>query len=264
MTVMKAETRFSAIRRNSLRGFALVQRAFRQPEWSLAHLRGYVDKFVDRRSQHDDPSFEGISLREAIERITKADRTEIDRVLQTVPEPQLVRASVLYGTPDGSSELVSLVYAICRLTHPENVVETGVANGFTTAAVLQALHENDKGVLQSIDLPHLHPNATTSIGAAVEPGLQGRWTLHLGPAELMLPRVLKSLPEVDVFIQDASHSVRGQLAEYRKSWPRIKRGGILVSDDVGIGFLRFAAEVGVEPIYIEQPKEAPIGVLVKP
>jgi predicted O-methyltransferase YrrM len=264
MTAMQPETSFGHIRRNSLRGFTLVRRAFRQPDWSLAHLRGYGDKLIDQLRKQEETSFESTSLEDAIERITKAKRASIGEILQNVPKPRAVRESVLYGIPDGSSELVSLVYAICRLTSPQIVVETGVANGFTTAAVLQALLENDKGVLQSIDLPHLHPNAVASIGAAVQPCLRDRWMLHLGPAELMLPRVLRTLPEIDIFIQDASHSIRGQLVEYRHGWPRIMHGGILVSDDVGIGFSRFAAEVGVEPIYITQPKEAPIGVLVKP
>lgn len=49
--------------------------------------------------------------------------------------------------------LGALVYAIVRVLKPEIVVETGVASGLSSAYILQALEENRKGKLYSIDLP---------------------------------------------------------------------------------------------------------------
>jgi predicted O-methyltransferase YrrM len=63
---------------------------------------------------------------------------------------------VLYGIPDSSFELVRIDYACRRLMEPELVADTGVAHGFSTAAILQALEDNQKGRLISIDLPQLH------------------------------------------------------------------------------------------------------------
>jgi predicted O-methyltransferase YrrM len=169
---------------------------------------------------------------------------------------------VLYGSPDGPFELVRIAYACCRLMEPELVAETGVAHGFSTAAILQALEDNQKGRLISIDLPHLQPQAHVHIGSAVELRLRGRWRLHLGPASPGLIKVLGNHRDVDLFVQDASHTRRGQLAEYRTAWLRMKDGALLISDDVGPAFEAFAKEVGRTAIYVAQPsKRASIGIL---
>jgi predicted O-methyltransferase YrrM len=138
-----------------------------------------------------------------------------------------------------------------------------VANGFSSAAILQALEENGRGVLASIDLPHLHPRAVSSVGAAVHPSHRGRWQLHLGGVDDLLPRVLEDRPEVDIFVQDASHTVAGQLKEFQLAWPRIRSGGILMADDVTPALPLFHREAGGRAMLVRQAKEARIGILVK-
>jgi hypothetical protein len=44
-------------------------------------------------------------------------------------------------------------YAVTRKLRPSTVLETGVCNGFSTVAILQALEENHAGRLHSIDYP---------------------------------------------------------------------------------------------------------------
>jgi len=46
------------------------------------------------------------------------------------------------------------LYNLIRDTRPSIVVETGVASGVSTAYILQALEDNRKGKLYSIDLPN--------------------------------------------------------------------------------------------------------------
>ena len=55
------------------------------------------------------------------------------------------------------------LYALLRTVQPEVVVETGVANGFSTAFSLLALQANGAGHLHSIDLPR-------EVGRDYEPG----------------------------------------------------------------------------------------------
>jgi predicted O-methyltransferase YrrM len=53
---------------------------------------------------------------------------------------------------DGMGEgACTLLYAICRILLPRIVVETGVASGFSSASMLQALEDNEVGELYSID-----------------------------------------------------------------------------------------------------------------
>ncbi|MGQ0464242.1 MAG: class I SAM-dependent methyltransferase [Sporichthyaceae bacterium] len=258
----KTDGSATALRRSALRGVTLGVRSMRHPTWAAANVQNLVERRLDRRYAHLPAPRGGQSMTEVLCLMTGAEAPAVAAVLADVPKPTLRQNSSLYGTPNGSRELVALAYAYCRLRKPDTVLETGVANGFTTAAILQALAENDHGVLLSIDLPHLHPQAIESVGSAVDPALRGRWQLHFGPAARRIPDVAAG--GVDVFVQDAAHTYLGQRAEYRAGWPLLKEGGVMISDDVGPCFAAFAREVGLRPLYVSQePKAEPIGVLVK-
>jgi len=45
------------------------------------------------------------------------------------------------------------LYIVCRLTTPKIVVETGVEHGISTSFILEALEDNNKGFLYSVDFP---------------------------------------------------------------------------------------------------------------
>lgn len=133
------------------------------------------------------------------------------------------------------------------------MVETGVAYGYTSAAALGAMAENGQGRLISIDLPGIRRDGVPDeeIGSAVPGELRGRWTLRLGPARRLLEPCLRELGEIDVFLHDSDHTHASQLWEYRTAWPFVRRGGLLMSDDVqNTAFLDFCAEAAVEPVLI--------------
>src|SRR2546423_1257996 len=56
---------------------------------------------------------------------------------------------------------VTHLYAIIRQLNPRVIVETGVCNGFSSSIILAALARNQRGHLNSIDLPELTGNANT-------------------------------------------------------------------------------------------------------
>ena len=247
----------------ALRGRALAHRCVVHPTWAAANIQNYLDHRADRRFGDRPRQTASASIEQTLGLLTGQDPESIDQVLKQVPRPALLRESVLYGNPDGSRDLLALTYACCRLLRPTLVVETGVANGFTTAVILEALAENETGRLISIDLPHLHPQAVASVGAAVRPEIRTRWDLHFGPARHLLKTIPAGTEGIDIFVQDAAHTVRGQLAEYRAAWPRLKDGGLLITDDVGPALELLAEEIGQRPIYVDQMKPSPIGILRK-
>lgn len=53
-------------------------------------------------------------------------------------------------------EMVRLPVLACKGEKPERVIETGVARGASSQAILQALEENRKGHLYSIDMPNVN------------------------------------------------------------------------------------------------------------
>ncbi len=149
----------------------------------------------------------------------------------------------------------SYLYAVCRELKPEHVVETGVRRGESTAFILQALEDNRTGHLYSIDLPNVIMDRDTS-SVLPEGGRTGylvpdqlatsRWTLVLGDSRKELPALLDRIEWTDIFHHDSLHTYEHMLFEYREAWKRMKKGGLLLSDDANgnRAFTDFCSEVG--------------------
>lgn len=60
-----------------------------------------------------------------------------------------------------------------------------------------------------------------------------------------MPKLLRSLKSIDVFIHDSLHTYDHMLFESRVSWPFINVGGLLISDDIeaNSAFNDFAKEL---------------------
>jgi predicted O-methyltransferase YrrM len=141
------------------------------------------------------------------------------------------------------------LYSIIRDVNPNTVVETGVANGFSTLFVLAALYENGNGTLLSIDKPVYldltleelqHSNRDLSgwkIPADKSPGwiipnhLRNRWELFEGKSIDVLPN-LDIENNIDIFIHDSEHTTTNMLFEYIVAYHNLHDGGYIISDDI--------------------------------
>jgi len=161
---------------------------------------------------------------------------DMDRQIRKYAEQKIISSN-----PNTDIASASLYYALLRSAKPDTVVETGVANGLSSAANLFALEQNGTGKLYSIDLP----NSSTSepdkpvpyvpegaeVGWLVPDDLRKRWKLILGDAKDLLPKILEELDEVDLFIHDSLHTYGHMLWECRTVWPHLKANGILIVHD---------------------------------
>lgn len=137
-----------------------------------------------------------------------------------------------------------LLYFLVRKTKPATIVETGVAAGESSGYILQALHDNKKGKLYSIDLPFQwyiygnHKLHLDSLPAGKMPGylipesLKKNWHLILGNTYEKLPELMKKLKKIDIFLHDSEHSDKAMVFEYKQAWPHINSNGLLLSDDI--------------------------------
>jgi|SRR5271170_419470 len=141
---------------------------------------------------------------------------------------------------------ILLQYAAVRAFRPTIVVETGVANGVSSAYLLLALQANDRGTLYSVGLndPQYLP-AGKSLGWIVPRELQSRWKLLVGDSRAILPGLLGEINSTDIFIHDSLHTYEHMLWEYRVAYPKLSPGGLLISDDAkwNSAFPEFALEV---------------------
>jgi hypothetical protein len=138
-----------------------------------------------------------------------------------------------FGTfHNGDIQLARLCYALARIIQPRAIVETGVCYGVTSAFLLQALQVNGSGILHSIDLPPLGRNADHFVGTVVPAGLRHNWTLHRGSSRSLLPSVLQSLRQVDLFVHDSLHTYRNMRREFETIQPCLSPTAAVVADDI--------------------------------
>jgi predicted O-methyltransferase YrrM len=158
------------------------------------------------------------------------------------------------------------LYELVRGLRPRIAVETGVCNGVSTAFLLLALERNGQGALHSIDLPEVAGEEYEAGtfwdgkgGAVIPPGkdpgwmvppeLRDRWHLVLGRSQDELPPLLERLGEIDFFMHDSEHSYECMSFEFRTAWESLRRGGVLIADDVNVNsaWEEFTREVGRDP-----------------
>lgn len=140
-----------------------------------------------------------------------------------------------------------VLYLLVRKYRPESLLETGVAQGVSSSFLLEALAQNGRGHLTSIDLPNYDPKGVRyqdgkqtedhtyvkkelGTGWLVTADLRQRWELLEGASSEVLPRL--DLNRYDLFFHDSEHSYQNMLFEYRWGFSHLRPGGLLISDDI--------------------------------
>ncbi len=132
---------------------------------------------------------------------------------------------------------------ITRKLEPDTVIETSVHRGVSALFILQALEDNGKGMLYSIDLPYAsyttdRKEITKSslpenkMGICVQTRLRNRWKLILGNSRKELPALLEKVKNVDIFLHDSEHTFNHMMWEFETVWPYLNNNGVLISDDI--------------------------------
>jgi len=158
------------------------------------------------------------------------------------------------------------LYMLCKETTPNHVVETGVAYGQSSMYILQALEENKKGSLHSIDAVFSPWQTKEMIGAAIPSNLKDKWNFNFGSATDKLNNILSSLGSVDIFLHDSLHTYKNMMFEFETAWPYIAKGGFLVSDDIGDNnaFYDFCTKMKLDSIILKQKTSSYLGIIKKP
>jgi predicted O-methyltransferase YrrM len=244
-----------------IRKITSLLRAFSwNPLWALHLFRNSLFKVLDRRdhtSRFLEGHYQGGALEEVLPDLVRISPREIgdlaDRHATTFNHARHPSTPCPWNA---SRRLESLCYVVCRLTRPSCVVETGVAAGHTSRAILLALNENKHGRLYSIDLPLFSWRRTYPIGSSIPPSLRSRWHLTLGPSRLVLPNLLRRLGPIDVFVHDSDHTYLNQKVEFSLALSALRPGGFLIADDVGNDSIY--EEAGSSPLrFLEQPDVPP-------
>ncbi len=159
---------------------------------------------------------------------------------------------------------VDLIYTICERLNIENAIETGVAYGWSSAAILRSLSKRD-GKLISIDMPMLKQTDYHLIGVAVEDKLKANWELRREPDRFGLPKAIKKLNGfLELVHYDSDKSYLGRIWSQEIIWKNLKKGGIFISDDIedNTAFMEFVTSNSLKFNVLEFEKKY-VGVIKK-
>lgn len=187
----------------------------------------------------------------------RLSQTEIDEATA-----RGARSAVEMGGP-GDLELLHAAIALAR---PERVVETGVAYGWSSWAILRGLLVAGRGRLVSVDMPYAKRNNEAFVGIVVPPDLAADWTLIREPDRNGLRKALRQLGgAIDLCHYDSDKSYQGRMFAYPLLWQALRPGGIFISDDIqdNLAFRDFFAAAGV-PVHVTSSDGKFVGVARKP
>lgn len=118
-----------------------------------------------------------------------------------------------------------LLYALIRILRPEIVVEIGTAKGYSAIAIAQALEDNNKGKLYTID-----PVEQELVKIAIKKsGLGHRINYIIDYSTNAIPRL--KLPKIDFIFIDGDHSYENVSADFDLVKDSIPKGGLIAFHD---------------------------------
>lgn len=160
---------------------------------------------------------------------------------------------------------IDLLYWLVERAEASRVLETGVAYGWSSLAILLSLEHREGAGLISTDRPYPRYGDEAFVGCAVPRSLRAKWRVIDRADRQALPRALQMMPEIDLCHYDSDKSYDGRMWASPRLWRALRPGGFFVADDIedNLAFRDFAARVGVEPLVVSWSGHF-VGVLVKP
>lgn len=235
---------------------ALASRKVR-PDRDRADLRSAATQWAAGRA---------VSLHEALATVGLLERGDskvptLDPVLLDEARARADAASVKMGGPTD----LDLLYAAARLCDATSAVETGVAYGWSSLAILAALEERG-GRLASVDMPYPRLNNEGDVGIVVPERMRERWILVREPDRYGLDRAIERLGgRVGLCHYDSDKSWYGRRFGYPRMWRALAPGGVFISDDIqdNLYFREFVEALGL-PFAVTESQGKFVGILRKP
>ena len=154
----------------------------------------------------------------------------------------------------GGEGAISLLYHIVKESKARSILETGVAYGWSSLAILLAIKDFDNALLISNDMPYIKMNNEDYVGCVVPENLKSKWQLQRLPDIKGIPLALKKFyNSIDLCHYDSDKSYTGRMWSSPILWKALKVGGLFISDDINdnLAFKHFCKSVERKPIIIE-------------
>jgi len=159
---------------------------------------------------------------------------------------------------------LTLLYHLSAHQNAKYAIETGVAFGWSSLALLLGLSKDQESQLISIDMPYVQVDNDPYVGSVVPEALRTNWTLIRQADRQGLPKALKSVPYLNICHYDSDKSYYGRKWAYPKLWEALQPGGFFISDDIqdNWAFREFKAHVN-RPCFIVEYDNKYVGIIRK-
>ena len=147
---------------------------------------------------------------------------------------------------------INVLYSLIKNIQPNNILECGVAYGWSTMAILKAA-EGSQAHLWSVDMTYPGLGNEAYVGCAVPHELRKQWTLILKPEVYGIPEVLQGCGLLDFAFYDSDRSYKRRLHSYNVIWNHLRMGGFMVFNNVNqnLAFKEFCNMKGRKPMVFE-------------
>ena len=180
-----------------------------------------------------------VSYNEAFAKVgLKGNFVGLDNDTLSLGKQLATKSKVKMGGPGN----VHLLYDAVKTLKAQKVIETGVAYGWSSLAILKALTEIGNGKLYSVDMPYPRRNNEKDVGIVVPKSLKKNWFLTRRPDQPGILEVIKmSGGDIDLCHYDSDKSWWGRNYAYPLLWEALKVGGLFICDDIqdNLFFLEF-------------------------
>lgn len=200
---------FSLIKRKFLFNYDTLNNKKKAYDWAKSNSTSYVNALKKLDIKGEAVGLDSITIKEGQKIVSK---TSIKM---------------------GGSGHVHLLYDCVRLLRANKVIETGVAYGWSSLAILKGLFETTNGKLISVDMPYPQRNNESYVGIVVPPYLKKNWILIRKPDNPGIFDALKiANSPIDLCHYDSDKSWWGRNFAYPILWASLRSGGLFISDDI--------------------------------
>ena len=162
---------------------------------------------------------------------------------------------------------INFIYDAVRILKAKNVVETGVAYGWSSLAILAGFLESNESYLYSVDMSYPKRNNENYVGVVVPERFCKNWKIIDRPDITGIPRALKLIGgQIDLCHYDSDKSREGRSFAYPILWKSLRSGGLFISDDIAdnLFFAEFVKITGAPFCVIKVKGKQYMGAIRKP
>lgn len=210
---------------------------FRGPSFYPSLLEYILRKFKKNFDSHDHVVYEkSWCSKNAISILELFSKLEMDYLnLSALDDNYInsIQTTIDSSKADfGGKGHINLLYNFCESIQAVNCIETGVAYGWSSEAILRSISKR-KGKLVSVDMPMIGQSDYHLIGCAVSNEMLETWSLIREPDKNGLLKAINCFDcDLDLIHYDSDKSYYGRLWSQPLIYNAIRDGGFFISDDI--------------------------------